>query len=134
MGTLPAAMKYLIGYPYGCIEQTTSRLVPAIITKANLDIFYDALDQKDITKIISAGLNRLSALKSVDGGWGWWHSVQNSDPFITSYVLEYLFLAKSSGIEIPDELIKPAVNFLKSYNPKDENSRVYKIYGLKYCG
>ena len=42
LGTLPTAMNYLVRYPYGCVEQTTSSFVPALIAKANSTLFASA--------------------------------------------------------------------------------------------
>src|SRR5207253_3062110 len=43
LGMLPTAMNYLIQYPYGCVEQTTSRFVPAVIAKQNAGYFASSL-------------------------------------------------------------------------------------------
>lgn len=115
VGVLPTAMKYLIDYPYGCVEQTTSRFVPALIAKVNQDIFANSLEDKniEINDVIKKGLSRLSTLQRSDGGWTWWYS-GGSDPFITSYVVEYVLLAKQAGFEVDDKLLKGAQKFLES--------------------
>lgn len=142
-GTLPTAMKYLIDYPYGCVEQTTSRFVPAVIAKLNSDLFTEALKDKDIDTIIQKGLSRLSTQQQGDGGWTWWFSGK-SDPFITTYVVEYLLQARRAGFKVDDDLINRAKNYLsqgKYYDPilkqeRDFNREdlVAKIYGLALLG
>ncbi|MBI2593507.1 hypothetical protein HYW44_02600 [Candidatus Daviesbacteria bacterium] len=141
LGTVPSAMKYLIDYPYGCVEQTTSRFVPAVIAKANQGLFTEALKDKDIDDIIEKGLSRLKSLQQSDGGWGWWSS-GNSDPYITAYVVEYLTLARKSGIKIDAELIGRAKVFLEYQSYPDEGletiygpeDSIAKIYGLTVMG
>ena len=143
IGTLPTAMKYLINYPYGCVEQTTSRFVPAVIAKTNQDLFSQALIDKDIDDIIETGLSRLKSLQQNDGGWAWWFS-GSSDPFITAYVVEYVLQAKQSGIEVDDELLTRAQNFLEREKYYDSGSRrelaynsadlIAKNYGLTLLG
>lgn len=103
LGTLPDAMKYLADYPYGCVEQTTSRFVPAIIAKQNPQLFQAALANKNLDDMIQKGVSRLAQLQNDDGGWGWWHGASN--PFITSYVTEYLLQARQSGIEVPEVML-----------------------------
>lgn len=143
IGALPTAMKYLINYPYGCVEQTTSRFVPAVIAKVNQDLFAEALIDKDINNVIETGLSRLSTLQQGDGGWAWWFS-GNSDPYITAYVIEYVLQAKQVGIKVDDDLLKRAQTYLekeKYYDPKSQQEVNYqreeliaKNYGLTLLG
>ena len=133
LGTLPSAMKYLIGYPYGCVEQTTSRLIPALIAKANLDLFYDAISQKDIANIIDTGIARLSALQTPSGGWGWW-SEDTPSPYTTAYVLENLDAAKKDVVTVPDYLFNQAFEYFKNSTFTDNFSKVYQTYVLNLLG
>lgn len=122
IGTLPTAMKYLIDYPFGCVEQTTSRFVPAVIAKANQVLFKEALADKDIDSIIKKGIGRLSELQLGEGGWAWWFS-GNSDPFITAYVVEYLLQARQLGIEVNEELLQRAKNYLERETYYDQKTQ-----------
>lgn len=126
LGTLPIAMKYLIDYPFGCVEQTTSRFVPAVIAKLNADLFSEALKDKDINGIIENGIARLSTLQKSDGGWAWWFN-GNSDPFITAYVIEYLIKAKQAGIVVDNQIFEQAKSFLKKekYQEYDNTQNIY---------
>lgn len=99
-GTLPNAMKYLIQYPYGCVEQTTSRFVPAVIAKENQKLFAEFLKDKELDAMIDKGIERLVDLKGSKGGWGWWHG-NDINPFITVYATEYLLRAKKLGHDVP---------------------------------
>lgn len=124
-GTLPIAMQYLLSYPYGCVEQTTSRFVPAVIAKANPGIFTDALQGKDLNGIIEKGIERLAFLQQEDGGWSWWLN-GNSDPYITSYVVEYLLQARATGTPVDEGIVRKAKSFLekKTYYDPDEQKNV----------
>lgn len=128
IGTLPTAMKYLIDYPHGCVEQTTSRFVPAVIAKVNQDLFADALKDKDINDIIQKGVSRLSSQQQGDGGWAWWFSGK-SDPFITAYVVEYLLQARQAGMKVDDEILTRAKNYLEQERYYDSSSQQEKSYG-----
>ncbi|MBI4038453.1 hypothetical protein HY384_00690 [Candidatus Daviesbacteria bacterium] len=128
IGTLPTAMKYLINYPYGCVEQTTSRFVPAVIALLNQDLFAEALKDKDINDVIQKGLSRLSTLQQSGGGWAWWYT-GGSDPFITAYVVEYLLQARQVGIKVDDELLNRAKNYLEQEKYYDYSLQKEKTYG-----
>lgn len=128
LGTLKSAMKYLVDYPYGCVEQTTSRFVPAVIAKMNADLFPDALEGKDVDEMIKTGIERLATHQHSDGGWAWWYS-GNPDPFVTAYVVEYLSLAQQAGITEADGLIDNARRYLEQ-TPRQETvaEQIAKAY------
>lgn len=140
-GTLSEAAKYLLDYPYGCIEQTTSRLVPLIIAQGNPDIFAEAMKDKKIDDMVKKGLQRLISLQHDDGSWSWWSS-GSGDYFITSYVVEYLTKAKGMGITIDQGMLDRAYGFLKRtqvYNPDTKANEalpleieVARQYGLSF--
>ena len=102
-GTLFGALDYLTAYPYGCTEQTMSSFLPnVIVTQALKNVKTSSIkDSNDLPKKVQKGMDRLYAYQHNDGGWGWWKDDQ-SDPFMTAYVVSGLTLAKQNGYE-PDE-------------------------------
>lgn len=131
IGALPAAMKYLVDYPYGCVEQTTSRFVPAVIAKTNASLFPDILATKDVDKIIAAGIKKLSTQQQSDGGWTWWF-IGRSDPYVTSYVVEYLLAAQKAGAVVDPDMLSRAQGYLENVTQYyDVNTQQTKYYGQK---
>lgn len=141
LGTLPTAMSYLVNYPYGCVEQTISRFVPAVIAKANKDLYAQSLDGKDVDAMIKKGLERLSLLQHGDGGWTWWYQ-GSSNTFITAYVFENLILAQNAGVTVDEVMFNRAKTFLENstyYDPNKKltvdysgNDLIFKTYALSY--
>ncbi|MBL9088692.1 MAG: hypothetical protein JNM10_16255, partial [Planctomycetia bacterium] len=86
-----AALPYLAEYPYGCTEQTISRLVPVVVAKVAHDTFgaAPAASAADLERKLEAGLARLRALQHADGGFGWWEH-DASDAYMTAYVVHGL--------------------------------------------
>lgn len=130
LGTLPQAMTYLLGYPYGCVEQTTSRFVPLVIAAANPSLFASVLKDVDTQDLVKKGLERLAALQNADGGWGWWSEGQSS-PFISAYVIEYLIAAQVAGFETPPSLLDRATGYLNQLPASPENT-VSKAYAQAF--
>ncbi len=143
LGTLPTAMEYLVEYPYGCVEQTTSRFVPAVIAKENQEIFGASIADKNIDEIIKTGIKRLEILQQQDGGWSWWYT-GSSDPFITAYVVEYLVKAQNLGFSVPLSVSDRARAFLEqaiytdTFNNKSasyvRDETIAKTYALTILG
>lgn len=128
LGTLKTAMTYLVDYPYGCVEQTTSYLVPTLIVKENPNLFASSSIEKDIDAIIKKGIKRLTSLQNLDGGWRWWRQ-GNSNPFVTAYVVEYLLKAKHLGINVDEEVFSKAKNYLEQENYYDYEKKKEVSYG-----
>lgn len=141
-GMILPAMGYLIGYPYGCVEQTTSRFVPALIAKQNPVLFADALKGKNLDEVINAGMNRLVDKQQGDGGWSWWDSGR-SRPFVSAYVSEYLLMAKDLKYKVDTYTLEQAQLYFENITQyiKDGNTvsfgqeeQVARSYGLALFG
>lgn len=135
VGTLPGAMEYLISYPYGCVEQTTSKFVPAVIVRENLDIYSDYIKDKDLDDIINVGIERLEDL-SMYNGFRWWNDGY-FDAYVTSYATEYLVRAKNLGYEVDqgklDSIKTNLSNIYNGYYPShDLGERVAAAYTLGF--
>jgi hypothetical protein len=107
------ALPYLAEYPYGCVEQTLSRFVPAAITARVLEQLgiEDADLKAKLPEMIDAGLGRLYDFQHGDGGWAWWKS-GDSDPFMTAYVVAGLAQASEAGVEVRRDVLERGAQFL----------------------
>lgn len=132
------ALPYLAQYPYGCVEQTLSRFVPAAIARRavkdlNLPSARVPADLDDMTQ---KGLERLYDFQHGDGGWGWWHD-DRTNLWMTSYVVSSLSLAKSAGLEVRADVISRGREYLKGHLGEGLNSpetHAYMVYALASTG
>ncbi len=108
------ALTYLEQYPYACTEQTVSRFLPNVVT-------YRALQQLGIRnpelearlpQYVGVGLQRLYALQHYDGGWGWWLA-DESQPFVSAYVLFGMSEARKAGFAVDDQVMARAARYLE---------------------
>lgn len=135
-GTILKSIDDLVAYPYGCVEQTMSRFLPAIIvanTFKELQIPLKEKTMKELPDIIKKGLKRLYSFQHGDGGWGWWQNDQ-SHPYMTAYVVYGLSLAKLSGYEINEEVFKRGkenlFQQLKTINKDEQITIAFMFYSL----
>lgn len=137
--TMLTALDELVGYPYGCVEQTMSRFLPTVVVA---NVFHDLnapiseATKKDLPKMVEAGYNRLYSMQHYDGGWGWWANDQSS-PFMTSYVIYGLALGQSAGYTVKKDVLDKGVKSLKSQlksssSSIDATTRAYMLYSLSY--
>ncbi|HAF22736.1 MAG TPA: hypothetical protein DCK93_07440 [Blastocatellia bacterium] len=143
-GSLFGALDYLTTYPYGCTEQTMSSFLPnVIVTQALKDIKTSSISSSnDLGKKVKKGLDRLYAYQHNDGGWGWWKDDQ-SDPFMTAYVVSGLQLAKQSDYQIDENRLSSGREKLKqmldagtteSGTQIDLETRAFMVYALEASG
>jgi len=143
-GTLFGALDYLTTYPYGCTEQTMSSFLPnVIVARALKDVKTASVrDSNDLGKKVNKGLKRLYAYQHDDGGWGWWKDDQ-SDPFMTAYVVDGLSLAKQNGYEIEHNRLGSGRDKLKQMldagtteagTAIDGETRAFMVYALAVSG
>ncbi|MFN8575965.1 MAG: MG2 domain-containing protein [Candidatus Sericytochromatia bacterium] len=154
ISTLIDSIPYLANYPYGCVEQTTSKFIPAllvnkIVKKTGIDIGNLSQDKNENVKYLDkrnenpiynnsvlddmakSGLKRIYSFQNNDGGFGWWNGFQ-SDTYMTAYVSYSLLLAKQSGYEIDKNVLDRALDYLsKKYNSDEEiYDKLYIAYVL----
>ncbi|HEX5889898.1 MAG TPA: alpha-2-macroglobulin family protein, partial [Pyrinomonadaceae bacterium] len=141
-GSLFGALDYLTTYPYGCTEQTMSSFLPNIIVSRTLKEFRSSSirNNNDLRQKVEKGRNRLYAFQHEDGGWGWWKDDQ-TDPYMTAYVIHGLTLAKQAGYEIDDERIARGREKLRGMLDSDvmelendQSTRAFVIYALAESG
>ncbi len=106
--SLLSSMDDLIGYPYGCVEQTMSRFLPNIIVSNTLQnlggSYVSTIDKVELTKMVAQGTKRLGELQHNDGGWGWWENDQTNS-FMTAYVVNGLYMATQADYPIPSDML-----------------------------
>ncbi|MCB9891465.1 MAG: hypothetical protein H6833_07450 [Planctomycetes bacterium] len=97
---LQDAATYLGEYPYGCAEQTLSRLVPVFTTARARKLRGDApVLPLEHARRIEVGMERLRALHAAPArGIAWWPGGQD-DLGITALVLIQLAQARDAGID-----------------------------------
>ncbi|HWG84125.1 MAG TPA: alpha-2-macroglobulin family protein, partial [Deinococcales bacterium] len=108
------ALEYLLGYPYGCTEQTMSRFFPALLARATLgSIALSPETAAELPGIITAGLERLARYQHADGGWGFWEN-DDSSLEMTAYVLHGLVVSKALGAGTGGADLAGAVRWLRA--------------------
>lgn len=109
------ALDVLERHPYASTEQILSGFLPNLETYRTLQEFgleASSLEAR-LDRTLNEGLQRLVSRQNPDGGWGWWQG-DESDLYITTYVLFGLTRAREAGININLEVIRQTIDFLKA--------------------
>ncbi|MCI0530196.1 MAG: hypothetical protein L0Y56_22360, partial [Nitrospira sp.] len=113
-------LEYLVGYPHGCVEQTTSRLLAMLLLKPTLaeEVLTQYLKSEKVGQIdgfIEAGIEKLGKMQMTDGGFTFWlgDSYQYSYSWLNAYVAHFLWKARQLNYQVPDAMYDSALNKLK---------------------
>ncbi|MFA5025916.1 MAG: MG2 domain-containing protein [Candidatus Shapirobacteria bacterium] len=133
MGSLPSAVKYLVNYPYGCTEQTTSSLVSRLVARKYPNVFSEALKAESKNITIEDGLIKLKELQNYDGSWSWWWKGSKTEPFVSAYVFRILNEAKTQNIAVDEGMYSRAQKyFVTGFEVADVENKIIKAYGLAF--
>lgn len=115
------AARGLIQYPYGCLEQVTSRAYPLLFaTPENIQRYgLPEISRGDRIQRLKNAINRISSMQLASGGFGLWHMNSPEEPWLTAYASEFLLIARKRGMDIPSGLLDKALKRLESYLKKE---------------
>ncbi len=103
LGALLPALGYVVQYPYGCAEQTTSATVP-LLSLHRMKAATTALrigDDAVLTRI-QAGVDRLLSMQTPGGGLGYWPGADEPHPFASAWAsLALLEASTVEGVRVP---------------------------------
>jgi len=110
---LGARLDYLLDYPHGCVEQTTSSTLPLIAARAILPrIGVTKLSEAEIKARIKAGLDRLATMRTESGGLAHWPGGRDPNVYGTAYAIRAVVLARAAGVEAPKGLLEGMKTYL----------------------
>ncbi len=116
LGGLEGSVDYLFEYPYGCLEQQMSRILPIILGKDMVDAFHlSILEGKDARVMAQKGLDEIGEYQAEDGGLSIWKGARWPSPYVTAYTLCVMAEAKSHGYTVDPAVENKAIDFCKSF-------------------
>lgn len=134
-------LKYLLQYPYGCIEQTTSAAFPQLY----LDLVKEQNDTEKamVQRNVKATIERLKSFQRSDGGFAYWPGNPDVDSWGSSYAGHFLVEAEKKGYFVPNDMMrkwkKYQNNSAKSWRKHHEQFsssliQAYRLYTLALAG
>ncbi len=133
---VPGLLRWLDKYPYGCIEQTTSRAMPLLYFNDLADLAGLPKDQALHQRIQDAVDNVLD-MQNYAGNFGMWGPGNDADPWISVFALDFLNQAKQKGYVVPNEAVRSGTGWLKTTSTSDsfdDATRAYAFYVLAHAG
>ena len=137
---------YLIRYPHGCVEQTTSSAFPQLYVTELMEV--DAMQKKEIPFNIKAAIEKLKRFQNNSGGFSYWPGDNESNTWGTTYAGHFLLEAKNLGYNVSEIMINRWVKFqqrkAKNWTERSDESgyyssnnkliQAYRLYTLALAG
>ncbi|MBK9284887.1 MAG: hypothetical protein IPM51_11310 [Sphingobacteriaceae bacterium] len=135
-------LHYLITYPHGCVEQTTSQSFAQLYLTDILNLSPERKTEIDAN--IKKGIAELHKFQIADGGMSYWQGMNESNDWGTTYAGHFLILAEKKGYSLPNGLKKKwtdyqnkkALNFQLNKNSTYNNdfNQAYRLFVLALAG
>ena len=132
-------MQYLIQYPHGCVEQTTSSVFPQLFLGDIFDITYQ--QKQEIAKNMKEAIERLGNFQLSNGGLSYWLGQNFVDDWGTSYAGHFMIEASKKGYVLPPTFItnwlkyqKKAARDWRSGSNYSDLAQAYRLYTLALAG
>jgi len=128
-------LKWLMQYPYGCLEQTVSSAFPQLFLPSVTTMA--SSERADMDKNINAAIARLSRFQLPSGGFGFWPGTRSASVWASNYAGHFLIEAKKKGYHVPPEMMLRWLRFQKSMALQTRDPllvRIYRVYLMALAG
>lgn len=118
LGRFGAALPYLLRYPYGCVEQITSRSFPLLFFgELAASLAPGEFGDHDGDYFVNGGLDHVAALFRQGVGFAMWPGRGGAEvnPWATTYVTHFLVEARTQGFVLPEGLLEGALQVVAEY-------------------
>ncbi len=139
-------LAYLVQYPHGCLEQTTSSAFPQLFLSSLLDL--DSSREQEIERNVRGGIERLRLFQLANGGFSYWPggndfangSLEGYELWATTYASHFLVEAEKRGYTVPTQMRAGLIRNLRASaqswatekgTPMDQ---AYRLYVLALAG
>jgi uncharacterized protein YfaS (alpha-2-macroglobulin family) len=144
---LESRLGYLIQYPHGCLEQTTSSVFPQLYLPALVKL--EEGRKQQVEDNIRNGIERLRWFQASNGGFTYWPgagggfangSLEGYELWASTYASHFLIEAEKAGYALPPGMKTNLLRYLKSTAQQwtAENGSTldqsYRLYVLALAG
>jgi uncharacterized protein YfaS (alpha-2-macroglobulin family) len=141
LNELAEAIARLLHYPYGCVEQTGSSMLPWIVSRdmpALLPLLHRG--PNEVESVIHKGVARLFTMQTQSGGLGYWPGAREPLLWASAYGGFVLALAQRHSVNVPeaefDQLMKYLSDQLRTVgsDPAELSDLPLALYALAVAG
>ena len=138
---LAGSLRYLLQYPYGCLEQITSKIFPLLYFDdlariAGSDVFKGG----NAATFLQAGIEIIESMSLRDGSFLYWPGGTYGNTWSSIYATHFLVEARKAGYAVADRVYRNALSYMQFLTKGSDDKahalqcRVYALYVLSLAG
>ncbi|GAB4279201.1 MAG: hypothetical protein Kow0029_22990 [Candidatus Rifleibacteriota bacterium] len=109
------SLSYMLRYPYGCVEQTSSGIIPlsglrALIKEGRIP----NISLTEVDRYLGKGIDRLFQMQTPSGAFAYWPGDYQDSWWGTQYAVMALTMAKKAGFEIDEDRFSKAIASIRT--------------------
>lgn len=145
---LREAARYVFEYPFGCLEQKASGVLPYIVA-ADLISSFNLKTKADTAKggikaVVEQTLAEFETYQTYSGGFAYWQGGNQPNDYASVYATYAMLKANEAGYDVEERTLQNALGYLRTVlNKNDESSygfravsvtKAYALYALALAG
>jgi alpha-2-macroglobulin len=95
-------LQYLIGYPHGCLEQTTSKAFPQLYLASVMEV--PDRSMRELRSNVEAAIRKMTQFQRSDGGFNYWSGGDHYDTWTSIYAGHFIVEAERQGFAVPSTM------------------------------
>ncbi|MEO0123123.1 MAG: Ig-like domain-containing protein [candidate division WOR-3 bacterium] len=133
-------IEHLLDYPYGCLEQRLSRILPLIVGEEIINQFKLApVTGKELRDSVQKVLDEVPQYQTYSGGFLYFKESWYPCPYLSAYTMYVLKRASDAGYKIDSKVIEKGKEYLKGVLRWEEVDWTYpynvyeKLTTMSFC-
>jgi hypothetical protein len=123
------AIHYLLNYPYGCVEQTSSGVLALAALRGVIQQgLVSGVTLPETDQYLNRGVQRILSLQTDSGGFAYWPGQREPHVWGSIYAAAALSLARTHGLAVPEEALRQTAVYLKTQIQEERRSPAFKAF------
>ena len=123
------AIHYLLNYPYGCVEQTSSGVLALAALRGVIQKgLVSGVSLPETDEYLNRGVQRILSLQTDSGGFAYWPGQREPHVWGSIYAAAALSLARTHGVTAPENALQQAAAYLKTQIQEGKRSPAVKAF------
>ena len=138
---VPGLLRALDRYPYGCLEQTTSRALPLLYVGGVAEIWSGGKDGDAAPDRVNQAIAHILQMQRPDGGFALWNPSGDAEMWLSAYALDFMTRARAAGFTVPPRAYAAGLKWLEKRvkqmewsDKPDLAATAYALYDLAAAG
>ena len=134
---VPELLAELDRYPYGCLEQTTSRALPLLYFNEVAAAWVGQnASEAGLRARVQEAIQRILTLQDAGGGFGLWNPNSEVENWLSAYAMDFLVRARQEKYLVPESAYQHGLTYLqeqlneRAFGEQQLGWRAYALYVL----